>query len=121
MPARTETISVEISLPRTRLDTFLRAQFPAMSRVAIQRLIEQGHIQVNGRNTKPTHHPRAGKRIEVRWPEARPAEVQPEAIPLDVLFEDADPVERHRGSTGGEPVEIRGIVLVAPERRSLAG
>src|SRR5438876_12391152 len=90
MPSRTETISVERSLPRERLDTFLRAQFPAVSRVAIQRLIEQGHIQVNGRNIKPTHHPRAGERIEIRWPEARSAEAQPEVIPLDVLFEDAD-------------------------------
>jgi 23S rRNA pseudouridine1911/1915/1917 synthase len=90
MPSRTETISVEISLPRERLDTFLRVQFPAVSRVAIQRLIEQGHIRVNGRTAKSTHHPSAGERIEVRWPEARPAEAQAEAIPLNILFEDAD-------------------------------
>ena len=90
MSSRTETISVEKSLPRERLDTFLRAQFPAVSRVAIQRLIEQGHIQVNGRTAKSTHHPRAGELIEVRWPEAHPAEAQAEAIPLDILFEDRD-------------------------------
>jgi 23S rRNA pseudouridine1911/1915/1917 synthase len=59
-----------------------------MSRGAIQRLIEQGHIRVNGRPTKPTHSPRAGEEIEVEWPEARPAEALPEEIPLDVLFED---------------------------------
>ena len=90
MASRTESFTVEKSLPAGRLDTFLRTQFPAMSRGAIQRLIEQGHIRVNGRAAKPTHHPRAGELIEVHWPEARPSEAQPEAIPLDILFEDAD-------------------------------
>ena len=37
---------------------------------------------------KATHTPRAGERVEVHWPEARPAVAQPEAMPLDVLFED---------------------------------
>ncbi|MCL4789984.1 MAG: RluA family pseudouridine synthase [Verrucomicrobia bacterium] len=88
MSLRKETFVVEKSLPSERLDTFLRQQFPAVSRGAIQRLIEQGHIRVNDRPTKPTHRPRAGERIEVEWPEARPAEAQPEHIPLDILFED---------------------------------
>ncbi len=61
-----------------------------MSRGAIQRLIEEGHIRVNGKTVKPTHHPRAGEEIEVHWPEARPAEAQPEDMPLDILFEDED-------------------------------
>ena len=90
MPPRTELITVETSLPAQRLDTFLRAQFPAVSRGTIQRLIEQGHIRVNGRTVKPTHSPRAGEQIAVYWPEARPAEAQPEEIPLDVIFEDQD-------------------------------
>ncbi len=88
MSARTETITIEKSLPGERLDTFLRRQLPAVSRGAIQRLIEQGHIRVNSRTVKPTHSPRAGETIVVEWPEARPAEAQPEAIPLDILFED---------------------------------
>src|SRR5688572_10402462 len=90
MSTRTDTVMVERSLPNERLDAFLRAQFPAVSRGAIQRLIEQGHITVNGRRVKPTHAPRAGERIDVYWPEARSAEAQPEAIPLDVLYEDKD-------------------------------
>lgn len=90
MSSRTELIIVEVSRPTERLDTFLRAQFPAVSRGTIQRLIEQGHIRVDGRPAKPTHHPRAGEQIEVYWPEARPAEAQPEEIPLDILFEDTD-------------------------------
>ena len=88
MSSRTEVLTIEHSLPSERLDTFLRGRFPVVSRGAIQRLIEEGHIKVNGRTVKPTHTPRAGEQVEVCWPEARPAEAQPEAIPLDVLFED---------------------------------
>ena len=88
MPAHPEIFIVEKSLPAGRLDTFLREKFPAASRGAWQRLIEQGHVRVNGKTVKPTHSPRAGEQIEIRWPEARPAEARPEAIPLDILFED---------------------------------
>jgi 23S rRNA pseudouridine1911/1915/1917 synthase len=79
---------VEKSLPAGRLDAFLRRKFPAISRVTLKRLIEQGHIRVNDRMAKPTHTPRAGEEIEIHWPEPRPASAQPEKIPLDVLFED---------------------------------
>ncbi|MGA3267653.1 MAG: RluA family pseudouridine synthase [Verrucomicrobiota bacterium] len=88
MSSRTETFTIEQSRPGTRLDTFLREKFPAASRVALHRLIEQGHVRVNGQPVKPTHSPRAGEQVEVHWPEARPAKAQPEAMPLDILFED---------------------------------
>jgi len=88
MATRTEHFTVEQSLPSERLDVFLRTKFPAVSHGAMQRLIEQGHVRVDGKTVKPTHSPRAGEKIEVHWPEARPAEAQPEEIPLDILFED---------------------------------
>jgi len=88
MTNRTESFTVEKSLPGGRLDIFLREKFPAASRGALQRLMEQGHIRVNGKTIKPTHPPRAGDEIEVHWPDARPAGAQPEEIPLDILFED---------------------------------
>ena len=71
-----------------RLDLWLRGKFPAVSRGAIQRLIEEGHIRVNGRMVKPTHTPRAGEQVEVHWPEASEPSVRPEPIPLEVLYED---------------------------------
>ena len=66
----------------------MRGKFPAVSRGAIQRLIDEGHIKVNGNTVKPTHTPRAGEQVEVHWPEARLAEAQPEDLPLDILYED---------------------------------
>jgi 23S rRNA pseudouridine1911/1915/1917 synthase len=81
-------LTIEHSLPGERLDTYLRRRFPAASRGAIQRLIQEGCITINGKSTKPTHSPRAGEIVQVTWPEARPAEAQPEDMPLDILFED---------------------------------
>ncbi len=83
-------LTIAQSLPLERLDTFLRAKFPAVSRATIQRLLQEGRIQVNGRSVKPAHHPRAGETISVRWPEARPDRALPEDIPLDILHEDDD-------------------------------
>jgi len=91
MPARNETILiVEKTLPHDRLDTFLRSQFPTLSRGAIQRLIEQGDIRVDGSPIKATHPPRAGEKIQIHWPAPRPAAAQPQELPLDILFEDED-------------------------------
>jgi 23S rRNA pseudouridine1911/1915/1917 synthase len=88
MSTRTENLIVEKSLPNERLDKFLCEKFPAASRGTLQRLIEEGHIRINGKIVKPTHSPRAGEKVEIHWPEAKPAEAQPEKIPLDILFED---------------------------------
>jgi len=85
---RTETFTIEQSLPAGRLDSYLREKFPAASRSAWRRLIEEGHVLVNRKPVKPTHSPRAGDQVEIHWPEARTAEARPEAIPLNILFED---------------------------------
>jgi 23S rRNA pseudouridine1911/1915/1917 synthase len=72
------------------LDKFLSSRYPAVSRGTLRRLIDEGHIKVNGHSAKPTYSPRAGDEIHVRWPEARAATAQPEELPLDVLYEDGD-------------------------------
>ncbi len=85
---RQEVLTLDRSLPSERLDSYLRKHFPAVSRGAIQRLIEEGHILVNGRRIKPTYSPHAGDTVQVTWPEPRESEVLPEALPLEVLYED---------------------------------
>jgi 23S rRNA pseudouridine1911/1915/1917 synthase len=83
-------ITVAQTLPLERLDAFLRTQFPGVSRGTIQRLLAEGHIRVNSRPAKPSHHPRAGEIVSVSWPAAQPAGAQPEDIPLEILYEDED-------------------------------
>ncbi len=88
MSDRKETFTVEQSCPGERFDFFLRQKFPAASRGALQRLIEQGYIRVNGRTVKASYAPRAGDRVDVEWPEPKSAEAQPEEMPLEILYED---------------------------------
>jgi 23S rRNA pseudouridine1911/1915/1917 synthase len=85
---RNETFTVERSLPNERFDKFLADRYPAVSRATLQRLIEGGHIRVNGQGIKPTHHPRAGEKVSVHWPPPKSSEIKPQAIPLDILHED---------------------------------
>lgn len=84
------TLVVEASVPGQRLDRWLLTHFSQVSRGTFQRLIEQGHLRVDGRVVKPTHSPRAGQTITIRWPPAQPASLEAEAIPLDILHEDED-------------------------------
>ena len=86
--SRHETLAVKLVQPQARLDKFLHETFPDTSRSAFQRLIESGDVQVDGRPSKATHHPRAGEEITIQWPAPMAAEALPEDIPLDILFED---------------------------------
>jgi 23S rRNA pseudouridine1911/1915/1917 synthase len=88
MPDRSETFTIERSLPRERLDKFLAGIYGAVSRGTLQRLIEDGDILVNGARVKPTHSPRAGEVVAVRWPPPKSGTTEPEALPLDILHED---------------------------------
>jgi len=81
---------IDATLPRERLDVFLRRKLPGLSRGAIQRLLAEGNIRVDGHIVKPTHSPRAGETILIQRPEARPASAQAEDLPLAVLYEDED-------------------------------
>jgi len=90
MAEPTQTITVETSQPGERLDVYLRGHFPEISRGTLQKLIDSGDIRVNGREVKPTHAPRAGDVITLRVPEPKKLDLAPEAIALDVLFEDGD-------------------------------
>lgn len=77
--------------PGDRLDRVLAGLIADMSRARIQSLIKGGQVTVGGRTiVEPKHRVNAGDTIEVRVPPPQPATPQPEAIPLDVVHEDAD-------------------------------
>lgn len=88
--AHPDTLVLEQTLPRERLDRHLAGLLPGVSRAAIQRLIIDGRIKVDGTLVKPTHAPRAGEVVSIHWPAPRPAEAQPQDIPLEIVFEDDD-------------------------------
>lgn len=72
-----------------RIDRYLADQLPDLSRSRIQKLIELGHVQVNGDRCKSKKaEVEDGDFIQIELPEVQPLELKPEAIPLDVLYED---------------------------------
>ncbi len=80
--------------PANRLDKALAALVPediTLSRSRIQSLIEDGAVTLDGEVvTNPKAKVRPGQVFEVDLPEAEDIEAQPENIPLDVVYEDAD-------------------------------
>ncbi len=74
---------------RERLDRYLSQHLPDLSRSRIQQLIEQGNVQVNGKVcTSKKATVKLGDRISLEIPDAQPLDLQPEDIPLDILYED---------------------------------
>jgi len=81
---------VPADAPRERLDRWLAAQGIGPSRAFVQRLIDAGLVQVDGRPAAASDKVRPGQRVTVSIPPPEPTETKPEAIPLDVVYEDED-------------------------------
>jgi 23S rRNA pseudouridine1911/1915/1917 synthase len=75
-----------------RLDRFLVSVLADHSRSQIQKLIADGRVRVGSREVRPNLAVHAGDRVVIDLPEAAPASVQPEATPLEILYQDADVV-----------------------------
>jgi 23S rRNA pseudouridine1911/1915/1917 synthase len=73
-----------------RLDVWLSGKLEKCSRSFIQKLIDEGMVQVNGRNKKSNYKIKAGDEIHVKIPEPEVLDVKPEEIKLDILYEDDD-------------------------------
>ena len=72
----------------TRLDKLLSIRFPEHSRTYFQYLIEQGCVLVNGVSLKKKETPNVGDEIEVCFLFTPEISLEPQDIPLDILFED---------------------------------
>lgn len=76
------------SAQKERMDKFLASRLTSVTRAKIKRLIDEGHVFVNGETRKAGHALRAGDEIIIHFPPPQPSDLQPEPIPLDILFED---------------------------------
>jgi 23S rRNA pseudouridine1911/1915/1917 synthase len=70
------------------LDAFLAGQIDGWSRARLQRLIEDEEVLINGKPVKASYKLRAGDEIEVELSAPPAASFTPEAIPLEIIFED---------------------------------
>ena len=74
-----------------RLDKVIAGQLSDLSRTQVQRLIEEGFVLLDGRAvTRPGARLDRPGTLQVRIPPAGPSSHQAEAIPLDIVFENAD-------------------------------
>lgn len=84
-----ESLILTVQTDSSRLDRWLAEQMPDWTRSRLQKLIEQGHLQVNGTLcTKKQTPVQAGDCITLEIPDLQPLNLQPQNLPLDILYED---------------------------------
>ena len=71
-----------------RIDKVLKDEL--ISREAVQRLLEDGKILVNGKEVKPSYKVQENDIIQIEKEEPKEIELKPQEIPLDVIYEDPD-------------------------------
>ncbi len=116
------TIDVPAAARGQRLDRFLTGQLGDVSRARVQLLMEQGGVLADGEQAKASLRLRGGERITVAGdPHPAPLKATPEAIPLDIVYEDADlavvnkpaGMMVHAGSGRSEDARSRGTLVNA--------
>ncbi|MBQ1802940.1 RluA family pseudouridine synthase [Lachnobacterium bovis] len=73
-----------------RVDKFLATRFPDFTRSFIQKAIKNGQIKLNGKDFKSNYKLKLDDKIEINIEDPIELEIEPEDIPLDILYEDDD-------------------------------
>ena len=86
-----ECIRIVVEEDGVRLDRYLAERVAKQSRSHLQRLIERGMVEVDGREQRgASYRLRKGQSVAVRLPEPVAPRLAAEQLPLDVLYEDDD-------------------------------
>ena len=73
-----------------RLDKAISMKDESLSRVAVQRMIDEENILVNGKPTKTSYKLKLNDVVTIIKEEPKEVEIKAENIPLDVIYEDKD-------------------------------
>ena len=73
-----------------RIDKYLSALCPDLSRSYVQKLLKSGNVLADGRQVKASYRLQEGDRIFLDVPEAVEPEIEAEPMDLDILYEDED-------------------------------
>lgn len=85
-----EEFKIEAQQSGARLDKLLSELFPDLTRSYLQSLIKEGCVTVNGKKAKAGQKTGTGDLVSVEIPEPEELSIEPEDIPLDILYEDDD-------------------------------
>ena len=83
-----ERLTLIADKPDQRLDKFVLAHLAGFSRAQVQALIRAGCVLVNGAAQKTGYKLKGGEQIVVRVPQREETTIEPEDIPLDIVYED---------------------------------
>lgn len=75
---------------KERIDKYIAKCLPDLSRVMVQKLIEEKQILVNEKSVKTSYTVQKGDKITITIPEAKETTLKPQDIPLDIVYEDDD-------------------------------
>ena len=73
-----------------RIDKYLSEQLADLSRSYLQKIIKDGNVLVNGEPKKSSYRLEDGDEVTADLPELKSPDIEPENIPLDILYEDED-------------------------------
>src|SRR5687767_11138431 len=90
MASENRRVAVAAEHDGLRLDNFLTASLPDLSRSQVQRLIRDGHVRGPGSAVRASTAVRAGQSFDVDVPEPTAATPKPEPLVLPILYEDSD-------------------------------
>jgi len=116
-------IAVEPVYAGERFDKLACTYLSDCSRSFVTQLIQDGHITIAGQVRKPSYRVKTGEIIQGRVPSREPTLLEPEPIPLDILFEDTDiivinkPVNLvvHPGPGNASGTLVNGLLHHCPE------
>lgn len=81
---------IVVDLDNVRLDAYIAKKREDLSRVMVQKLIENGNVLVDGKKRKISYKVQVGEVIELDIPEAKETGIKAEDIPLDIVYKDED-------------------------------
>jgi 23S rRNA pseudouridine1911/1915/1917 synthase len=87
---RSELHLVEEDLEGERLDAFLAERVADLSRTAVKDLITSGQVWVDGQIRKPSYRLKEGEEVLINLPEAQPVSIEPQNLPLEIIYQDQD-------------------------------
>jgi 23S rRNA pseudouridine1911/1915/1917 synthase len=81
-------LKVGPNLKLKRVDQYLNSKFSRFSRTLVQKLVKEGMALVNGKEVKPSSPLSSGDVVCVTLPQPQVKNVEPEDIPIDIVYED---------------------------------
>jgi 23S rRNA pseudouridine1911/1915/1917 synthase len=85
-----QVLKVLVKPQKDRLDQFVSEKIRSLSRSKAKKLIEENFILVNNKPAQPSYKVAKGDRIKVEIPVQKQIKIKPEAIALEIVYEDKD-------------------------------